>query len=237
MSESSLIEKMEYARDHAAVVDLSYTLEERMPAWPTQARYGSVVYESYEFGDPAIHSMITMSEHTGTHIDAPRHFVPGGRPVDELPVTTVMGRGVRIDASFLKPRETLSLEKVREFEAENGEVKRGDIILLRFGWDEKYALQPHCAGFLKDWPGLSGEAAEYFLGKKAAAVGCDTLSLDAFGDASNVCHHTLLGHGIPIIENICNLSKLPAFSYVVGLPNKFKGGSGSPIRLVAFVEK
>ena len=71
---------------------------------------------------------------------------------------------------------------------------------------------------------------------EAAAVGCDTLALDAFGVKRFISHEILLGQGIPIMENLCNLGKLPPFCAVLGLQNKFKGGSGSPIRLVAFVQ-
>jgi kynurenine formamidase len=234
---NAMISLLEALIGGTEAVDLSYTLEEKMPAWPTQARYGAVVYESYEYGDSALHSMITLSEHTGTHIDAPKHFIPGGLSVDELPLKTVMGRGVTISALGLKERDALPLQAVKDFEAEQGAIKEGDIVMFRFGWDAKYRLQPESAPYLKDWPGLSSEGAEYLAARKVKAVGCDTLALDAFGAGTNPCHRILLGKGIPIIENIRNLEKLPAFSYCIGLPNKFKNGSGSPIRLVAFYKK
>jgi kynurenine formamidase len=218
------------------IVDLSYTLEEGMPAWPTQARYSSTIYESYDYGDEALHSGIALSEHTGTHIDAPKHFVPGGCPIDEMPPSAVMGRGVKIDAAGKLPKGLFTKREILDFEEKNGRIKAGDIVMLRFGWDEKYGLQPNSANYLRDWPGLDKDAAGYLAEKRAAAVGCDTLSLDAYGQAGNPCHHLLLGQNIPIIENLCNLSKIPIFTYVFGLPNKFKGGSGSPIRIVAFLE-
>jgi len=236
MDENSLIKMMELVKNKASVVDLSYTMEENMPAWPTHARYGTIVYESYDFGAVAMHSMVSFSEHSGTHIDAPRHFIRGGCPVDQLPATAVMGRGVTMDATCIKPCEVLTLQHIKSFEATHGEIKQGDVVMLRFGWDSKYRLQPDGEEFLNNWPGLSAEGAAYFLHKKVAAVGCDALSLDAFGAEPCVCHTTLLGNNIPIIENICNLSKLPVFSYVIGLPLKFKNGSGSPIRLIAFIE-
>jgi len=237
MTESKYITLMENIRDSCTIVDLSHVMEEHMPAWPTQARYGSTVYESYDFGDPAIHSAIYMSEHTGTHIDAPKHFIRNGCPVDKLDIKTVMGRGVTIPAENCKPCGLFTLDQVQQFEHTYGAIRRGDIIMFHFGWDKKWALQPDCADFLRDWPGLDGAAATYFADRRVAAVGCDTLSLDAFGADDNVCHKILLGSGIPIIENICNLPELPVFSYVVGLPNKFKGGSGSPIRMAAFIQQ
>jgi kynurenine formamidase len=235
MDGKSCIELMEHVVTHARVLDLTHTLEPGMPAWPTQARYGSVVYESYDWGDAAIHSMITMSEHTGTHIDAPKHFIKGGCPVDELPPALVMGRGVNVNAAFEEPRGIFNLAGLKKFEAEYGEIRKGDIVMFRFGWDSKYRLAPDAGEYLRDWPGLGPDAAEYLAGRQVAAAGCDTLALDPDG-SDNPCHSILLGKGIPILENIDNLSMLPVFSYVVGLPNKFKGGSGSPIRLIAFVD-
>ena len=108
--------------------------------------------------------------------------------------------------------------------------------MIRFGWEDKYAILPEDKGFLRDWPGLSEEAARYLAEKGVAVVGCDTLALDAFGVKRYISHEILLGQGIPIMENLRNLGELPPFCAVVGLQNKFKGGSGSPIRLVAFVQ-
>lgn len=235
MISQNYVDLIEQIVKESSVLDLSYTLEENMPAWPTQARYGTVIYESYDFGDAATHSQITMSEHTGTHIDAPLHFVKGAKAVDELELKQLMGRGIFIDASFLKENELLTIDKIKEFEKNNVEIKKGDIVMIRFGWDDKYKLQPNCMEYLNDWPGLSKEGAKYFLDKEVSAVGCDTLSLDAFNVKVNVCHKILLGNDIPIIENLCNLSRLPLVSYIIGLPNKFKNGSGSPIRVIALI--
>jgi kynurenine formamidase len=220
----------------AQIVDLSYTLEAGMPAWPTQARYSSVVYESYDWGDAAIHSGITLSEHTGTHIDSPRHFIKDGCSIDKLPLETVIGRGYTMDASFLSPRSTLPAQAIQRFENNNIPIEEGDIVMIRFGWDKKYRIQPESGEYLKDWPGLSDEGAEYLLSKGVKAVGCDTLSIDAYGNVGNPCHRLLLEKGVPIIENITNLAVLPISSFVIGLQNKFKDGSGSPIRLIAFVD-
>jgi kynurenine formamidase len=194
------------------------------------------VYESYDQGDGAIHSGITLSEHTGTHIDAPKHFIKGACSIDKLPLETVMGRAYTMDASSLAPRGLLSARAIQDFEKANVPIEKADIVMIRFGWDEKYRIQPESAGYLKDWPGLADDGAEYLLSKGIKAVGCDALSIDAYGNSGDPCHHLLLGKGIPIIENITNLALLPIVSFVIGLPNKFKYGSGSPIRLIAFVE-
>jgi len=218
------------------IVDLSRTMETGMPAWPTQARYASVLYESYDQGDESVHSMVTFSEHSGTHLDAPMHFIKGGATIDELPPDRVIGRLVTIDASHLGPNEALPLGFVRQWESEHGEIVAGDIVCFRFGWDEKWDLLSRRQDFLKAWPGLSEEGARHLADRRVAAVGSDTASLDPADAEVSSCHLVLLGAGIPLIENVANLGELPPFSFGIGLPNKFKGGSGSPIRLLAIVE-
>ena len=237
MENNKQIEALHGLIRDSEIIDLTHSLEPFMPAWPTQARFGSVVYDSYDYGGAALHSLIMMSEHTGTHIDAPKHFIKGGLPIDELPLKTIMGRGVHIDALDLGARGLLEPGAIEAFEKKNGEIKKGDIVMFRFGWDKKYRLEPDAGDYLKDWPGLSKEAAGYLAKKDIGAVGCDALAIDVFGSSEYAAHHVLLGRGIPVIENIANLDKVPAFSFVIGLPNKFKGGSGSPIRLIALVAK
>lgn len=234
--DGQIISFMQQAMKAAEIVDLSYTLEPGMPVWPTHARFGAIVYETYDDGDISMHRQLSFGEHSGTHLDAPRHFFKEGKSIEEVDVRSVIGRGVMIDAGFLKPCEAYTLGMLQEFEAQNGEIKEGDIILLHFGWEERYGLGKAAQEFLKDWPGLGGGAAQYLLDKKVSCVGTDALALDPFGSETYPCHNILLGAGIPILENLTNLHKLPVFSYVIGLANKVKDGSGTPIRVIALTE-
>ena len=94
--------------------------------------------------------------------------------MDELSPRTVMGRGVTIHGENIAPCGLLPLEQIKAFEAENGEIRAGDIVMIRFGWEDKYAILPEDKGFLRDWPGLSEEAARYLAEKGVAAVGGST---------------------------------------------------------------
>ena len=230
----SKIEQLVKIKESSKIIDLTHTMEEGMPAWPTQARYSSTVYESYDYGNAAIHSRITMSEHSGTHMDAPRHFFKTGKSIDELSPVAIFGRGVRILADNIDPKGLFSKNDLIEFEAKNGKIREGDIVMFYFGWGAKWAIQPNAGSYLKDYPGLSEEVALILKERKISAVGCDTLSIDAFG-SKDECHYVFLGNGIPIIENLANLPEIPVFSFVMGLPNKFKSGSGSPLRIFAMV--
>jgi len=221
-------------------IDLSHTLEEGIPSWPTHVRFSSTLYESQELGDVATHHGLTISEHTGTHMDAPLHFVPEGPAhygTDEIPLARLAGRAATMDATNLGPNDLLSVDRIRMWEDEHGSIERGDRVLVRYGWDERWATGPEGRRFLEDWPGLCGEAAEYLVRKGVALVGCDTLAVDAAGSGENPAHHALLGNEVYVVENLKNLYRLPPFCLFVAFPLKIKGGSGSPVRAVALVPR
>jgi kynurenine formamidase len=221
-------------------IDLSHTLEEGIPSWPTHARFSSTLYESQELGDAATHHGLTISEHTGTHMDAPLHFVPEGPAhygTDEIPLARLAGRAATMDATNLSPDDLLGPDRIRAWEEEHGPIERGDRVLVCYGWDERWATGPEGRRFLEDWPGLSGEAAEYLVRKGVALVGCDTLAVDAAGSGENPAHHALLGNEVYVVENLKNLYRLPPFCLFVAFPLKIKGGSGSPVRAVALVPR
>ena len=221
------------------MVDLSHTLEEGIPVWPTHARFGHVLYESYELGDPARQYGLMLGEHTGTHMDAPLHFIqedPAHYGINEVPLDRLAGRAVVIEATDVEPNGLLETSHIQEWEEEHGPIEPGDRVLVRYGWDERWATGPEGRSFLKDWPGLGGEAAEYLVEKGVALVGCDTLAIDVFASEDNPAHYALLGNEVYIVENLKNLDRLPPFCFFMAFPLKVKGGSGSPVRAVAFVE-
>ncbi len=221
-------------------VDLSHTLEEDIPAWPTHARFGQTLYESYEYGDVARHYGLTMSEHTGTHMDAPLHFIRSGPAhygIDEVPLERLAGRAATIEATGLGADDLLAVDRIRDWEAEHGRIEARDRVLIRYGWDERWATGPEGRRFLEGWPGLSGEAAEYLVEKDVSLVGCDTLAVDAAGSEENPAHYALLGNEVYVVENLKNLDRLPPFCLFLALPLKIEGGSGSPVRAVALVPR
>lgn len=219
------------------IVDMTHTLEEGTPYWPTHSPFIAITGDHQSKGNESYWRTITLGEHSGTHIDSLSHFIPGAQNVDEIPPAKIMGRGVNIDATDTPPRGEVPVEKITAFEKEYGEIQEGDIVFFRFGWDRKWAAGEEGKAFIEDWPGTSKAAAEYLRDRKIKAAGCDTLALDKFGSPDNPSHHVLLGSGINIIENVKGLDILPAFFGVIGLPCKFKGGSGSTMRLIALLDK
>ncbi len=227
-----IIELVNAILERAQFVDMTRMLEVGMPSWPTQPPFEAETIESQEKGDISYFRKIVMCEHTGTHIDAGCHFVPGKESIDEVPVTQVIGRALNIDATDTAPCGVAPVEKVKAFEEKYGSVREGDIVFFRFGWDEKYGT----GAYMKDWPGISLDVGKYLHEKGVKAIGCDCMALDAFG-SGDPNHPYLLGNSVNILENVDKLGELPPVFSVIGLPCKFKDGSGAPIRLIAIVEK
>jgi kynurenine formamidase len=197
-----------------------------------------VLYESYEFGDDACHYGLSIGEHTGTHVDAPLHFIPEGPAhygIDAVPLERLAGRAATISVTDVGPGGLLSAERIRAWEGEHSPIESQDKVLIRYGWDERWTIGPKGRRFLEDWPGLGRDAAEYLIEKGVTLVGCDAVGIDAAGSDGYPAHYALLGSEVYIAENLKNLDQLPPFCLFMAFPLKIKGGSGSPVRAVALV--
>ena len=219
------------------IVDLTHSMEIGMPVWPTHPQFYHNQVEAVLLGDDASHFALSMGEHCGTHLDAPRHFIPAGSSVDHVSLRQFYGRGIHIEATRVGELGLLTANDIKEWESQHIMIDEEDIILIHFGWDEYWNLKPDNKQFLNNWPGLSEDGARYLADKKVKAVGTDALALDVFGDRNNPTHKVLLGNDILIIENLHQLSSLPDEVFFSTWPLKIKEGSGSPIRAVAFYNK
>ena len=217
------------------VIDMTHPLEEEIPHWPTQPGVKFHTGMNY-VEDGSYWRGVTLCEHSGTHIDALSHFFKDSENVDEIPLKRLIGRGVNIDVTHTPARGVTTVEDVKRFENEHGELKEGDIVCFRFGWDKKWKAGEEGKAFMEDWPGISKETAEYLLSKKVSAAATDASALDAIG-TTNPAHKVLLGNGIYIIENVDKLDILPPFFGVIGLPCRLIKGSGSTLRLIALIDK
>jgi kynurenine formamidase len=222
-------------------VDLGRVLEEGMPAFPAHSEYSRDLWESYWDGDIAVAYQITLNEHSGTHVDAPAHFMRDDHPqhiwIDKIEPKSLIGRAVLIDVRETPERGEFGIDCLDAFEAENGEVGTGDIVLFRTGWGLKWGIGDAAVEYKRNWPGPSADLARALAERGVAAVGTDAMVLDAHGTTSFPSHYELLGRGVLILENLANLEKLPPVFYVVAIPLAIAGGSGSPIRPLAFVPK
>jgi kynurenine formamidase len=225
----------------ARLIDLSQTLEEHIPNYPTHSKYFHNLWGSYWHGGRSLTYQLVMNEHNGTHVDAPAHFISDAKPhahvtIEQVPLSRLMGRGVRLDCRDSKEGDYVTETFIAQWEDDHGALKAGDIVLFNFGWSAHWALRPEDKRYVLDWPGVSMGAAEYLIEKSVGAIGVDTLSPDPPAAlAKKPIHPVVLEKQILIIENLTNLDQLPDFFLFLAMPLKIRGGSGSPIRAVAVV--
>jgi kynurenine formamidase len=191
----------------------------------------------------------SAAEHGGTHIDSPIHFAEGKNTVDQIGLDQLIAPAVKIDVSekTLANRDYLiTIEDIKNWETANGKIPDGSILLFQTGFgkywpDKKQYLGTDQRGHaaVKDlhFPGLHPEAAKWLVeNRRMKAVGLDTASIDYGQSSTYDSHVALMTNNIPAFENVANLDKLPAKDFhVIALPMKIKGGSGGPLRIVAFV--
>jgi kynurenine formamidase len=195
----------------------------------------------------------TISEHCGTHVDAPYHFVKDGLTVDRIPLSQLITsvKVVDITEACVKDRDyQLSKNDLEVFETKHGNLLSSDILFIRTGWHIHWkdgnaayygmtkSTTDSSSCFLS-FPGLSVEAAELLVERGIKGVGLDSPSLDYGKSSDFAVHRLLLGEGLIGIENlneeIVNLP--PSGAVVMIMPLKIVGGSGSPARIIAFVAK
>jgi len=191
----------------------------------------------------------SAAEHGGTHIDAPMHFAEGKKSVDQLEPSQLIAEGVKIDVSAKAAADRdylISIDDIRNWENANGKLPEWSIVLFQTGFgkywpDKKQYLGTDQKGdaAAKDlhFPGLDPQAAKWLVeNRKVKAVGLDTASIDFGQSATFDSHATLMTNNIPAFENVADLDKLPVKGFqIVALPMKIQGGSGAPLRIVAFL--
>jgi arylformamidase len=223
------------------LIDLTRLLEAGIPTYPTHPKFFQMRWCS--MGDPAEMNQLVLGEHTGTHLDAPSHFVregPARKHIHELPLDSFLGRCIKLRfGPFSSTNQQVTASDIRNWEKANVAVEAGDVVLIDFQWERYWKPGAEGFAFLQSWPGLSADAADYLTAKRVKLVGTDCISLDPGdgGDGKLAAHYTLLPNGVLILENVSNLQKLPTLSFFMALPLKIDNGTGSPVRAVAFVPK
>lgn len=203
----------------------------------------------YDEGGPAWYwNVMTLGEHTGTHFDAPVHWVTGkdlpDNTTDTIPARKFIGPACVIDVTSdveRNPDFLLTSERVRAWEGQYGKIPAGAWVLMRSGWSKRTAREEFL-GVSPDGahtPGIAKECSE-FLAKERDVLGfgTETVGTDA-GQAGTFDppfpnHATMHGNGKFGITSLINLDQLPPVgSVVVAAPLKIVGGSGSPLRVIA----
>jgi arylformamidase len=202
-------------------IDISVPLYTGMVHWPDNPPVEIERTMSIDAGDACNVSRLSMGAHTGTHMDAPLHFIRDGRSIDTMPIDATVGL-----ARVLAINDPQAI-KVNELEPYA--IQPGERILFKTS-NSLRAWQSNT--FVEDFVYISHEAAQYLAEKGVQTVGVDYLSVGGYRIDGSETHHALLAAGIWIIEGL-NLADVHVGTYeLICLPLKMRGAEGAPARAV-----
>jgi kynurenine formamidase len=225
------------------VVDLTHPFSPSLPVYPgykpVQVRPRSTIAQN-----GFANNEVTFDEHTGTHVDAPSHFVVGATSGDRLPVDRLIAPLAVIeiaDRAAKDPDTLVTVDDLLQWEKRHGRVPAGALVAMHAGWDARATsadrfLNRDAKG-TQHAPGFSEQAARFLVAERdICGVGVDTLSLDAGSAQKFVAHLVILGAGKYGVELMANLGRVPpsGATIVVGAP-KHDGATGGPARVLALV--
>ena len=215
------------------LIDLSHSIEHGMTTYPGLPAPIICDYLSREASRlhyaPGVEfqiGKIEMVANTGTYIDAPFHRWADGKDLAALPLECLAG----LDAVVINVPEGARRPIARA--AFGGAELKGKAVLVRTGWDAHWRTERYLSGH----PFLTADAAEYLVNEGVVLAGIDSLNIDDTEDPSRPVHSTLLAAGIPIVEHLCNLSRLPERDFhFYAVPAKVAGFGSWPVRAFAHV--
>lgn len=216
------------AANESKWIDLTHEIKNNMPVYPGDPEVELLLALTHK-QDHCQVMHLTCSSHTGTHMDAPCHFIVGGKTLTQFPVDRFMGKGIVIDVQATNDHMALEKECFTPYAPY---LDEGSFVIIRTGWERYFGQEKY---FSHPYIGESG--ANYLVEKRVSLVGMDALSVDSTEGATEHAHRILLSADILLVENLTNLSALRTecsycFSF---LPLKLSDADGAPIRALAHI--
>jgi arylformamidase len=200
---------------------------------------GMTLSNDHAVNGRAMITVLSILVHNGTHIDAPRHMVEKGIPIDQMPVAQFVKEGVLINLPGKGPNSVVTVKEVSE---SGVEIRPNTIVMINTGWTDRMWGKP---GFWEQMPYLERGVAEYLTKKGAAGLAIDVfpekplwrgVKLDP-GEVWIANHLAMMEKNLPLIQFVTNLSQIGSNRFtVVAMPLAIKGGDASPVRVIALVE-
>jgi kynurenine formamidase len=229
------------------IIDLTHTIHSNIPSWQSDKKESLSIKTISTYNRGGFFSQIlSMPEHSGTHMDAPVHGVKGKHTINLIqpsklicPVVVIdVRRKVKLIVDYF-----LTIDDVISWEKRYGKIPNGSVVLMLTGWGKYWSNTKKYLNCDKKgtmhFPGFSEKSAKFLIHKrKINGLGTDTLSIDSGMSDDFSVHRILFKHNKFALENLANLDKLPAKGATIFIaPLKIKSGSGSPVRVFAMVNK
>lgn len=223
------------------IVDLSLKLYDGLKTFSSHPKFTLLDQVTFDFSAPRYElpcegfasKLLIVSDHGGTHVDAPSHFIKDGKNIDEVPLQQLIGSAVCIDVSDKDQHAVIDSVMLEKKCSEHGlDIREGDIVLLRAfpgAWGEDTFHQ---------WQGINDDGAAWLQAKGIKVLGMDLGVVDEVGNPGRPVHMRMLGAEILLIENLVNLDQVANQRFLfMGMPLNVAGATASPIRAVAVLDK
>ncbi|MDD4278448.1 MAG: cyclase family protein [Candidatus Sumerlaeales bacterium] len=208
------------------ITDLTHHITEAMPVYPGTeppiiARANTLEKDGFA------EAKLTMFSHTGTHIDAPAHMLPGAPTLDELPAEHYVGRAAVLDFSQLGHNGVITLDELKK---EEPVISACDFVIFKTGWSAYWGRPEYFGAF----PVIHADGAQWLTQFGLKGIGVDAISIDPVDTVDYPVHKILLAKNTISIENLTNLDALVERFFTLSvLPLKMVKADGSPVRAIA----
>jgi arylformamidase len=210
----------------AKIYDISMLITPDMPMYPGDAPVEIEPVQSMSRGAEYNTSLYCFGSHIGTHLDAQRHFIPGGKAIDEIDLSCLVGKVLVVDLTEVDG--VIGAEDLQR----HPEIRSYSRLIFK----TKSSQYIKDKDFHKDFIAVSGDAATYLIDLGVKLVGVDYLSVEPFGSESHSTHRQLLENGVVPLEGL-DLSEVTPGQYtLIALPLKVKGGDGAPARAILIAD-
>ena len=205
--------------------DVTYPIKEGMVHWPGQPPVTFSRLKSLQAGDSSNVSALHLSLHTGTHMDAPKHFLEGAEDITAAPLDAMMGA---LRVADVSEAEGVGEAEVKAFEERAGALGAGERVFFRTkNSQEDWLEQP----FFETYVAVTPDGARYLANKGVRVVGVDYLSVAPFSNTAET-HRVLLGAGVWVIEGLDLRGVGEGRFEMLALPLKLETGDASPLRVL-----
>lgn len=202
---------------------MSLKISNELPTYPGDPTVN--ISPKIEYKDKGCNVLsLCMGTHSGTHVDVPLHLIDGGASLDQIQLDRFMGEA--LFAEIIKDtNEKITLDEVKKLN-----LKDGDILIVRTGWEANSYKENYFKGF----PYFSVAAADYLISKGIKAIGADIPAVDG-PEQNGAFHKKMMLSGIVIIEALTNLKQISGKRmFFSALPLNILCADGSPVRAIAF---
>jgi arylformamidase len=212
-------------------LDLTHLISETMPVYPGEPAPQFLDIRTIQKDGVKV-TEISIGSHTGTHVDAPCHFIAGTNGIDQIPLDRFIGEAVILDVSKVHAEGITDVD----LEEQSDKIRSGDIVLLYTGTSDKWNNEIEGGGIQTNFSYLEPSAASWIVQHEIKCVGIDSYSIEKFGSKEGLAHKELLSKGVGVIENLnSNLKRFAGKRmFLMCMPLLLEGIDAAPARAILF---